>query len=132
MCTASHQTPCQTPNVSRFAWHAVAVLCPDRTEVLHYLLRCWERESRVCVGFAVLPPGPSGTPPSVGAEDVVRLFGGYRLACVAIEVDARRLARLCRRSRDRERRRSRYWLSAARRLGKPAPDVIPRASEGES
>lgn len=75
-----------------------------------YQAVCVDAATRLAIGSPSIPRGPNGSRPSVSADDVIRLIGGmYRLASVAVDIEADELRRRTRRISDQLRLRRRLW-----------------------
>jgi hypothetical protein len=60
-----------------------------------YQAACVDAATRLMIGSPAIPRHPEGGRPVVTADDVLRLIGGmYRLASVAVDIEAEELARL--------------------------------------
>lgn len=66
-----------------------------------YQAVCVDAATRLTIGSPVVPRAPGGGQPGVTADDVLRLIGGmYRLASVAVDIEAAELTRRTRRVSD--------------------------------
>jgi hypothetical protein len=75
-----------------------------------YQAVCVDAATRLSIASPAIPRGPDGGRPAVTADDVLRLIGGvYRLALVAVDIEADELARRTRRVSDQLRPRGRLW-----------------------
>jgi hypothetical protein len=80
-----------------------------------YQAVCVDAATRLAIGHPSIPRGADGGRPAVSADDVIRLIGGiYRLASVAVDIEADELAQCSRRISDRLRLRRRLWRRRAR------------------
>jgi hypothetical protein len=86
-----------------------------------YQAVCVDAATRLTIGSPTIPRGPDGRRPVITADDVLRLIGGmYRLASVAVDIEAEELAQRSRRISVRLRLRRRLW----RRQKRPAKMTI--------
>jgi hypothetical protein len=75
-----------------------------------YQAVCVDTATRLTIGSPTIPQAPDGGQPVTTADDVLRLIGGvYRLASVAVDIEADELARRTRRVSDQLRLRGRLW-----------------------
>jgi len=86
-----------------------------RPQKAAYQAVCVDVAIRLTIGSPSIPRAPGGARPLVTADDVLRLIGGmYRLASVAVDIEADELARRTRRVSDQLRLRGRLWRRRSR------------------
>lgn len=89
-----------------------------------YQAVCVDAATRSAIGSPTISRSPGGGRPVVSPDDVIRLIGGmYRLASVAVDIEAEELARRTRRVSDRVHLRQRLW----RRRHRSRPDTDQRS-----
>jgi len=75
-----------------------------------YQAVCVDSATRLTIGSPDISRAPGGGRPVVTADDALRLIGGmYRLASVAVDIEADELAQRSRRVSDKLRLRGRLW-----------------------
>jgi hypothetical protein len=80
-----------------------------------YQAVCVDAATRLTIGSPAIARGPDGGRPVVTADDVLRLFGGmYRLASVAVDIEAEELAQRSQRILGQLRLRRRLWRRQSR------------------
>jgi hypothetical protein len=83
-----------------------------------YQAICTDAATGITIGCSSIPDTPDIGPPTISAAEVIRMIGGaYRLASIALEIEADELARRSRRISDQLRSRRRLW----RRRSRPRP-----------
>jgi hypothetical protein len=94
-----------------------------------YRAVCVDAATRLAIGSPSIPRSADGSRPAVSADDVIRLIGGmYRLASVAVDIEADELVRRTRRASDRLHLRRRLWRRRSRsRLPEHAADRTPNS-----
>lgn len=93
-----------------------------RPQKAAYQAVCVDAATKLTIGSPPIPRASDGGRPAVSADDVLRLIGGmYRLASVAVDIEAEELARRTRRVSDLLRLRGRLW----RRRHRSRPDQRP-------
>ncbi len=81
-----------------------------RPQKAAYQAVCIDAATRLTIGSPAVSRAPDGGRPVVTVDDVLRLIGGmYRLASVAVDIEADELARRTRRVSDQLRLRGRLW-----------------------
>ena len=76
---------------------------------------CVDAATRLTIGCASIPRGPDGRRQSVSPDEIIHRIGGkYRLASVAVDIEADELARRTRRLSDRLRSHRRFWRRRGR------------------
>jgi hypothetical protein len=77
-----------------------------RPQKAAYQAVCVDAATRLTIGSPTIPRASDGRRPVITADDVLRLIGGvYRLASVAVDIEADELARRTRRVSSRLRLR---------------------------
>lgn len=80
-----------------------------------YQAICTDSETGIVIGSSSISSTARGDPQMISAAEIVRMIGGaYRLASIALDIEADELARRSRRLSDQLRLRRRLWRRRSR------------------